>query len=117
MQSKTTVQTLCNKVFVCHFVVPNNGIVASADLELDTTTTQNDSEMNNEVEERKSPSIAKVHNILEMWQDSQNRRTTQKHSRTQNKQMTAIGYISDQEEILKASWSRFEHDGVAADTL
>ena len=28
--------------------------------------------------------------------------------------MTAIGYISDTEEIVKASWSNFQHDGAAA---
>jgi len=28
--------------------------------------------------------------------------------------MTAVGYISDSEEIIKASWSTFQHDGLAA---
>jgi hypothetical protein len=28
--------------------------------------------------------------------------------------MTAVGYISDTEEIVKASWSNFHHDGAAA---
>jgi len=28
--------------------------------------------------------------------------------------MTAVGYISDTEDIIKASWSLFQHDGVAA---
>jgi hypothetical protein len=28
--------------------------------------------------------------------------------------MTAVGYISDTEEIVKASWSLFQHDGAAA---
>jgi hypothetical protein len=28
--------------------------------------------------------------------------------------MTAIGYISDTEELVKASWSLFHHDAVAA---
>jgi hypothetical protein len=31
--------------------------------------------------------------------------------------MTAVGYISDNEEIVKASWSCFEGDGAAAFTL
>jgi len=31
--------------------------------------------------------------------------------------MTAVGYISDTEEIVKASWSLFQHDGAAAFTL
>jgi len=32
-------------------------------------------------------------------------------------EMTAIGYISVTEEIVKASWSNFQHDGAAAFTL
>jgi len=31
--------------------------------------------------------------------------------------MTAVGYISHTEEIVKESWSKFQHDGAAAFTL
>jgi len=58
--------------------------------------------------------MAKVHDFLEMWQGSQNLRATQKESRTQNKQMTAVGYILHMEQIVKASWSLFVLDGLAA---
>jgi len=58
--------------------------------------------------------MAKVHDILQIWQGSQNLRATQKESRAQNKQMTAVGYISDTEDIINASWSLFEHYGAAA---
>jgi len=58
--------------------------------------------------------MAKVHYFLEMWQGSQNIHCTQKESRAQNKQMTTVGYISDTEEVVKASWSLFQHDGAAA---
>jgi hypothetical protein len=58
--------------------------------------------------------ISKVHDFLEMLQGSQTLPATQKESHTQNKQMTAIGYISDTEEIIKPSWSNFHHDGAAA---
>jgi len=58
--------------------------------------------------------MAKVHDFLEMWQGSQNLCATQKESCTQNKQMTAVRNISDTEEIIKASWSLFQHDGAAA---
>jgi hypothetical protein len=58
--------------------------------------------------------MAKVHDFLEMWQGSQTLHATKKESRAQNKQMTAVGYISDTEEIVKASWSLFQHDGAAA---
>jgi len=58
--------------------------------------------------------MAKVHDFLEMWQGSQNLRATQKQSGAQNQQMTSVGYISDMEEMVKASWSNFQHDGAAA---
>jgi len=58
--------------------------------------------------------MAKLHNFLEMWQGSQNLRATQKESRAQNKQITAVGYISDTEEFVKASSSLFQPDGAAA---
>jgi len=58
--------------------------------------------------------MANVHNFLEMWQCSQNLHATQKESRAHNMQMTVIGYILDTEEIVRASWSLFQHDGVPA---
>jgi hypothetical protein len=111
--STTSGKTLCEKVVVRKFAPANNGILAGTDLELDTMNTENDSEMKKEAEERKLHRMAKVHDFLEMWQGRQNLRTTQKESRAQNKQMTAVGYISDPEEIVKSSWSLFQHDGAA----
>ena len=58
--------------------------------------------------------MAKVHDLFEMWHGSRNLRATQKESRSHNKQMTAVGYISDTEEIIKASWSHIQHYGAAA---
>jgi len=58
--------------------------------------------------------MGKLHDFLAMKQGSQNLRATQKESRAQNKQMTAIGYLSDTEEIIKSSWSLFQPDGAAA---
>jgi len=113
-QSKTTGETLREKVVVRQSARANNGILAGTDPELDTTNTENHSEMKKEAEERKLHRMAKVHDFLEMWQGSQNLRATQKVSWAQNKQMTAVGYISDTEEIVKASWSLFQHDGAAA---
>jgi len=49
-----------------------------------------------------------------MWQGSQNLHSTQKESHTQNKQMTAVWYISDPEEIVQSSWSLFHRHGTAA---
>jgi hypothetical protein len=70
--------------------------------------------MKKEAVERKLHRMAKVHNFLEMWQASQNLHAMQKETHTQNNQMNAIRYISDTEEIVKASWSLFQYDGVAA---
>jgi len=113
-QSKTTGETLCNRVVVRQFARANNGILAGTDPELDTMNTENDSEMKKEAEKRTLHRMAKVHNFLEMWQGSQNLRATQKESRAQNRQMTAVGYTSDTDEIVKASWSLFQDHGAAA---
>jgi hypothetical protein len=61
--------------------------------------------------------MAKIHNFWEIWQASQNLHATQKESRAQNKQMTAVGHILDTEENVKASLSLFQHDDAAAFTL
>jgi hypothetical protein len=57
--------------------------------------------------------VAKVHELLEMWQGGQNLRATKEKSRAQHNQMTAQGFISDTEDVVKASWSLIEHDGAA----
>ena len=113
-QSKTASATLQEKYLVRQFARANNGILAGDNTSSDTTDTENDVELKNEVDERNLHTLAKVHNFLEMWQGSQNLGATQKQSRTHNKQMTAVGYISDTKEIIKASWSNFQHDGTAA---
>jgi len=112
--SKTTGDTLGEEVVVRQFPKGNNGILAGHEKESDTSNTENDSEMKKEAEESKLHRMAKVHNLLEMWQGSHNLSATQKESCAQNKQMTAVGYISNTEEIVKASWSLFQHDGAAA---
>jgi len=113
-QSKTTGETLWEKVVVRQYARANNGILAGDDTGLDRSEFNNDLELKKEAEEKKLHRMAKVQDILEMWQGSQNLRTTQKESRAQNKQMTAVGYISDTEESVTASWSIFQHDGAAA---
>jgi hypothetical protein len=113
-QLKTTGETLRKKVVTRQLARANNWILAGTDRELDTPHTENDSEMKKEAEERKLHRMAKVHDFLEMWQGSQNLRATQMESRAQNKQMTAVGYILDTEDSVKASWSLFQHDGAAA---
>jgi len=84
------------------------------DIAFDTTNTENDFEIKRGADERTLHRMAMVHNILVMWQGSENWDATQKESCTQQKQMTAIGSISFTEEIVKASWSKIQHDGAAA---
>jgi len=112
--SNTTGETLCEKVVVRLFAQANNGLLAGDDPILHPTITDNNMEMKREAEEKKLHRMAKVHDLLEMWQGSQSLRATQKESRAQNKQMTAVEYISDTEELVKAPWSLFHHDGAAA---
>jgi len=100
-------------VVVSQFTRANSGLLAGDDPVLDPNSTDNNMELKREAEEKKLHRMAKVHDFLEMWQGSQTLQATQKESRAQNKQMTAVGYISDTEEILKASWSQFHHDGAA----
>jgi len=76
--------------------------------------TEKDLELKKEAKERKLHRMTQVHDCLEMWQGSKNLQATPKESRAQNMQMTAVGYISDTEKIIKASWSIFQHDGAAA---
>ena len=112
-QSKTTGKTLCEKVVVRQFAQANNEILAGDNPLSDTNNTENDSEMKKDADERKLQWMAKVHDFLEMWQGSQNLRATRKKSRAQNTQMSAVGYVLNTEEIVKASWSLFQHDGAA----
>jgi hypothetical protein len=113
-QSKTTGETLRENVVVRQYARANNGILAGENPVLDTTEAENDIELKREAEERKLHRMAKVHDLLEMSQGSQNLRATQRELRAQNKQMTAVGYISDTEEIVNAFWTNSLHDGAAA---
>jgi len=113
-QSITRGENLRKKVVVMLFARANNEILESTGKELDDTNTGNDSEMKKEAEERILHSMAKVHDFLKIWQGSQNLCATQKESRDQNKQLTAVGYILDTQEIVKAYWSLFQHDGATA---
>jgi len=88
--------------------------LVGGDPEFDTTITENTSDMKKDVEKITMHRMAKVHDVLEMWQGSQKLRATQKEFRCQNKQMTTMGYISDTKEMVKVSRSLFQHHGVAA---
>jgi len=103
-QSKTTGETLREIVIVRQFAWANTAILASNNTVLVLTDTENFFEMKREVEGRILHRMAQVHDFMEMWQGSQNLHAKQKESHTQNKQMPAIGYISDTDDIIKESW-------------
>jgi hypothetical protein len=65
-QSKTTGETVREKVVVWLFARVKNGILAGSDRELDLTNTENDSEMKKEADKRKLCRMAKVYDVLEM---------------------------------------------------
>jgi hypothetical protein len=88
--------------------------VAGVDAAWDMANTENDCEMEKLVEERNVHRMAKVYDFVEMWKGSRILHTTQKESCTQNKQLTAVRYISDLQEIVKAPWSLFKYEGAAA---
>jgi len=77
------------------------------------TNADDDSEMKREAQQKKLHRMAKIHHFLEMWQGSQNLHAAQKESSASNMQMTAVGYISDTEDIVKVSWSNFQLDGAS----
>ena len=105
---QTTGETLSEKVVARQFTEANNAIWAGEDPVLDTSNTENDSEMKRQAEETTLQRLAKAHDILEMWQGSQLLWATQTKSRAQNTQITAKRYIPDTEEIVKAFWSLFQ---------
>jgi len=113
-RSEATGETLREKVVDRQVSGAHNQILAANCATLNTAETENNRELKNVIEERKLYRIAKVHDLLKMWQGSQDLPATQTESRVQNKQMTALGSISDTEEIIKSSWSNFYHDGAAA---
>jgi len=113
-QSKTTAKTVFTEVAVRQFARANTRLLAGDDPVSDKSSTDNDIEMKRDVEEKKLHWVATVHNCLEMWQGSQNLWATKKEFCAQNTQMTAVEYISDIEEIVKASWSKFQPNGAAA---
>jgi hypothetical protein len=108
-QSPTTGNTLREQVIVREFAPANNGILAGAAPEMDTTNTENDTEMKTEAEDVDMHRMARVHGCLEMCLGSQNLGATQKESPAQYNRMITMGYSS-----VKATWSLFQHDGAAA---
>jgi hypothetical protein len=99
---------------VRQFAQANNRLLGGNDPVLDPTRSDKDMEIWRDAEQNKFHRMAKVHEFLEMWQSHQNLLATQKESCSQNKQMTALGYISDTKETVKPSSSNIHLDGAAA---
>jgi len=78
-------------VVVRQFARGKTGLLARDNPVLDPHITDYDMEMKREVEEKKLNRMAKVHELLEMWQGSKTLQATKNEFRAQNKQMTAIG--------------------------
>jgi len=97
MQSKTTGKTYWKKVIARQFAPADHRILAGNNPVLDMTETENDFEMKWEVEECILHRMAKVHGFLESLQHSHNLSARPKESWAQNKQMSAIQYISNSE--------------------
>jgi hypothetical protein len=79
-QSETTGETLLENVVVQQFARAHNRILVGTDPELDNTNTENNLGMKKEVEERELHRMAKVQDILERWQGSENLCASQKKS-------------------------------------
>jgi hypothetical protein len=110
-QTRTTGDSLREKVVVRQFARANNGVLAGDSA--DSTATE-DIEVQKAAEEKKLLHMAQVHDFLDMWDGSQKLRRMQRAARAQNREMTAMGFISDTEETVNEGWSSFKHDGVAA---
>jgi len=69
--SITTGMTVREKVLIRQFARANDGLLAHDGPALYTSNTDTDSEMKREAEHKLLHIMAKVHNLLEMWQGSQ----------------------------------------------
>jgi len=100
---KTTGETLCKQVVVRQFAWANTRLLAGDHPAFNTTSTENDIEKKREAEVNMLYRMATVHEILEMWQGHQYLRATEEDSHTQITLITAVGWISDTQEIENAS--------------
>ena len=71
-ETKTTGDTLRKKVIVRQFAQANNRLLASDISAVNELSTDNNMEIKREVEQKKMHQMAKVHDILEKCQSSQN---------------------------------------------
>jgi exopolyphosphatase/pppGpp-phosphohydrolase len=65
-------------------------------------------------EETQLHRMGMAHDFFEMWLGSQNLHDTQKETRARKKQLAAVGYTLDPEEMIKTSWTLIQHEGAAA---
>jgi len=113
-QWKTTGETLVEGVVVRQCARANHRLLAGDDSVLDRDSSDNNMEVKGKADEKKLHTMAKVRYFFVMWQCNHPLSATQKESRGQSTQMTTLGYISDTEEIVKASLSNFHYHDPAA---
>jgi hypothetical protein len=106
--------TCYEKVVTNRFARSNIRIVGGSELASHQTHSENYFNPWIAVEVTIQHTMAKVHDVLDVCQGSPNLRMTQKVVHAPKKPMPAVGYISDTQEIINASWSDFLHDGAAA---
>ena len=113
-QSKTTAESLREKVVVRQYARANNGVLAGDYSKINPVSIENNVDIKTAQEEVKLHKMVKTHDFLEMWDGSQRLRATQKAVRSQNTQMTALGYISDTEECGERISTDLADDGEVA---
>jgi hypothetical protein len=84
-QSITAGDTRCKEVIARRSHQVTNGLLAGDDSELNMTNTDNDLEIQREVEQKILHRMAKVHDVMEMQQGSKNVCTAWIESRGRNK--------------------------------
>ena len=89
--SKTTAVTRRTTVIVRQLAGANTWNLTCADQSFETGNRENESEMKRHVEERTLLRMAKVHDILDIWQGRQNLGATQGEFRAQIKQRKTRG--------------------------
>jgi len=79
-QSTTTSEARCEMIFQSQFAPANNGISAGNIPSLHTTEPENNVELKCKAAARQLGQIAKIDDLLAIWQGSQNLCATQKKS-------------------------------------
>jgi hypothetical protein len=114
-KSITTGQTLGKNMVVWQLARSNAGLLVGNIPITHSLDVDNNAEIKKEAEKKKLHRMAKILDYLEMWQGSDNLRSTQMAACTQILHMTAMRYISDMDEIMKSVKSKSEGENECAE--